>query len=820
MRKWIIAGAILLVTFVTILVAIWNLNSLIKRNKDYLLAQAEVVLGRKVAVGSIEATVVSGIGVRLNDIILADDPAYSKRDFLRAKDLQINLKFWPLLKKQFQVKRVILHEPIIEIIRNRNGEFNFSTIGKKDEEVKDKPGTKERRERPPAPPALLVSLVDISGGNLRFRDQKDGADLEVRQIDLKVGDLAPNAPFSVDLAANLFSTKQNIRLKTKVGPVRWDGDFNRLALDGTITADPLDVSKLKAALPKISTALPKDLALSGVFRIKELQFKGMLKELGFSGELEGGEGVIRYGKVFIKPSGIPLKISADGRYAGSNLTLRQANAKVHNLDMTAKGEVNFGDRPALNLAIDSKPASLEGWEKIIPAIEGYQLAGNLEMRATLRGPMGQGATPQIQGTLSLTEASAKPPQFPKAIKDLSTKISFTGQRADIADTSLSLGSSRILLSSAIEKFSPLTLTYKFSTPELRPADFQASAAAERQSDVLKNLKSEGRLVVQNGDLIYQGKLASVEGTLYKIRYKSLDSDLTLANKVANIRNLRVNAMSGSLQAEGEYAFDSPVPRFSLASKVRGLDLKELYATLTPKVERDIRGRLNADMKVAGRGQLWDEIHPSLSGQGEAEVLQGALLNFNIAEATLGGITGIPGLTNIINPRLRQKYPETFEAKDTEFKEMNALFDIGGGRIDVKSLRVAATDYSVQGKGWADFDRRVDFRSVLMFSQRLSADLGDATRELRYLFNNRNQLEIPFALTGRLPNVKPKPDSNYLGQMVQRGFLRRGTEELQRRFFGSKDPPPASEPTPTDPKRRRPGSTEDRIRKGLEDLFRR
>jgi uncharacterized protein involved in outer membrane biogenesis len=818
MRKWTVAAAILVVTCVIALAALWNLNSLIKRNKDYLLSQAEQALGRKVAVGEIEATLLGGIGVRLSDFVLGDDPAYSKGDFLRAKDLQINLKLWPLLKKQFQVKRVILREPKIEIIRNRKGDFNFSTLGKKDTEKKFEEGAKEKKERAPASSRFLVSLVDMSGGTLRYRDQRGGAPVELKQLDLILGDLDFDRPLSVELAASLFSNKQNLKVKTRVGPFPSSGDQNRLPLDGLMSVDPLDIASLQAALPSINDVLPSDLRLSGIFRIKEIKFKGTPRELVFTAGLDASEGAIRYGRVFSKPHGIAFTLTAEGKYTASSLTLRRANTKLHNLELAARGELGFGESPELNFTVDTQPASLEGWEKIISPIAGYQLTGKMEARVSLRGRMGRGIAPEIVGALNLTEASAKPPGFPKAIKDLNAKITFTGQRADVKETSLSLGTSRIQLAAAIDKFSPLTLTYKLSTPELRPADFQASLAEERQTDVIKNLRSEGRLVTQNGDVTYHAKLISSEGTLYKIRYKDLDTDLTLANKVASIRNLRANAMGGSLQVDGEYAFDSSIPRFSIASRVRGVDVKELYSTLSPKAERDVRGRLNADMKATGKGQSWEEINPTLNGQGEAEVLQGALLNFNIAEATLTGITGVPGLTQMINPRLRQKYPETFQAKDTEFKEMNALFDLAGGRINVKSLRIAAADYSVQGKGWADFDRKVDFRSVLMFSQRLSADLGDSAREVRYLFNNQNQLEIPFALTGRLPNVKPKPDSNYLAQMVQRGLLRRGTEELQRRFFGSKEPPPASEPAPTDPKRRRPSSTEELIRKGFEGLF--
>jgi uncharacterized protein involved in outer membrane biogenesis len=126
-----------------------------------------------------------------------------------------------------------------------------------------------------------------------------------------------------------------------------------------------------------------------------------------------------------------------------------------------------------------------------------------------------------------------------------------------------------------------------------------------------------------------------------------------------------------LQAEGEYAFNSAIPRFSVVSKAQGLDLGELYRSLDPKRSRSIQGRLNADMKISGSGKDWNEIKPSLRGQGHAEVLQGALLDFNIADSVLTGITGIPGLTSLINPQVRKKYPDTFEAKDTQFKELKA-----------------------------------------------------------------------------------------------------------------------------------------------------
>ncbi|HWH78994.1 MAG TPA: AsmA-like C-terminal region-containing protein, partial [Candidatus Binatus sp.] len=321
-----------------------------------------------------------------------------------------------------------------------------------------------------------------------------------------------------------------------------------------------------------------------------------------------------------------------------------------------------------------------------------------------------------------------------------------------------------------------------------------------------------------GSMAYQGTLNSADGTLYNVAYHGLDAKISVADKVANIRSFKINALAGTVQLDGQYSFKEPTPSFAVASKVQGIDVKDLYAALDGKAERDIRGRMNADMKLSGSGKSWEEVKPTLRGQGDAEVLQGALLNFNIADGALSGLTGIPGLTNVFNPALRKKYPETFAAKDTEFKELKTNFEIADGRINIQDLRMAAADFSARGKGWADFTRRVDFRSTVDFSQQLSADLSQSAREIKYLFNDQAQLEIPIALTGKMPNVKPKPDTKYLAQMAQRGFARRGADELQERFLGRK---PASTPESNeavDGKKKKKNSTEDMIRNGLKGLF--
>jgi uncharacterized protein involved in outer membrane biogenesis len=827
MRKWIIIGAVLFCLCLVVVLALLNLNSLINRNKGYFLAQAERALARKVSVGDVGLNLWGGVGLRLSNFTMSDDPSFSSSHFVRAEDLQINVKLLPLLRKDFQVKRLILHRPLIEIIRNREGKYNFSTIGKDKNPKEPAKVEKEPLEKDPKSPAmLLIAVVDISGGEVRYLDQKAGTDFRANQIDLKVRDFDLNRAFSAELAAALFSEKQNLRVQAQIGPIGSRTDISDIPVDGKADINSLDFGKLKAALPAVKAALPKEADISGIVTVKDLRLKGTLKKLTLKGALDGTGATVNFGNTLRKAAGIPLTVATDAQIGDSSFRLGQTKMKLHTMEISGKGDIGLGDAAMLNLSLASNRFSLDGWEKIVPLLQDYQLSGNVELQATtVQGRVGKGEAPKIQGTLALSGVSAKPPQFPKPIKDLDTRVDFTGQRAMLKDTTLSLGNSRIRLAAEIERFSPLTLTYKLSTPEIWPADFQAALPEERKADVIRNLSSEGMVGAKDGALAYRGKLASTQGTLYKINYKDLGTNLVVENKIASIRGLRVTALSGSLQAEGEYAFNNPTPRFSLISKAQALDLRELYRSFDPKSSRDIQGRLNADIKVSGSGKEWKEIKPSLRGQGQAEVLQGALLDFNIADNVLSSITGIPGLTSFINPQIRKKYPETFEAKDTEFKELKGLFDLADARMNVKDLRIVAADYTVQGNGWVDFDKRADFQAVLLLSQRLSADLGRSTREVTYMFNNQNQVEVPFALSGTLPKLRARPDAGHIGKMVQRGFLRRGTEELERRFFGKERSAPSGESTPqaapSDQKReKKKDSTEEIIRRGLEQFFKR
>src|SRR4029079_16183330 len=118
----------------------------------------------------------------------------------------------------------------------------------------------------------------------------------------------------------------------------------------------------------MKSAMPRELDVSGVYRVKDFKFKGTLNNLALDGQLEGTNGGLSYGNAFQKPAGDPLALNLDLRLIGNKITIRNGHLKLHSLDLAAAGDIQTGNNTVLNLSLDSKPASLEGWDRIVPAL--------------------------------------------------------------------------------------------------------------------------------------------------------------------------------------------------------------------------------------------------------------------------------------------------------------------------------------------------------------------------------------------------------------------------------------------------------------------
>ena len=270
--------------------ALWNVDFLVQRNRGFFIDRAERTLGRKISTDQIKVTFWP-LGARLENFVLADDPAFSTEDFLRAKALHVELRLLPLFLGQFLAKRMALESPSITVVRDAQGRYNFANRARN--EKSDRRGKTLRVDQQDGR-LLWAPSFHIFDGTLRFRDLTDGGELTATQIHFKATDFASGDAFEIELEAALNAAKPNLQLKSWIGSNPENRDFRDVPVAGELNATDLDLGKVNKALPQLRRALPRALRFDGIYTIKQLKFKGTLNHLSLKGAVTGTDASFRF----------------------------------------------------------------------------------------------------------------------------------------------------------------------------------------------------------------------------------------------------------------------------------------------------------------------------------------------------------------------------------------------------------------------------------------------------------------------------------------------------------------------------------------------
>src|SRR5215208_2062951 len=181
----------LVVAVVVMLGVILSLPFLIDLNKyqDQYKPPIEDALNRKVQVQEIRLTIWPRLGVRIAGFTVFDDPAFGSEPFASLASLDVGVQLLPLLKGKVEVDEIILRDPVITVIKNKNRVLNVSTIGRPGVPVPEVPS------RAPIPSTegpmrilamLAVDRVSLVGGQLTYRDLSSDKPAEYVLEDLGV----------------------------------------------------------------------------------------------------------------------------------------------------------------------------------------------------------------------------------------------------------------------------------------------------------------------------------------------------------------------------------------------------------------------------------------------------------------------------------------------------------------------------------------------------------------------------------------------------------------------------------------------------------
>lgn len=472
-RLGIVVGIILgiLIVGLVVFVATFDVN----RYRGPIQSQLQQRLVRNVSLGDMHLNLFPP-RFRVRNLAITDDPAFATgKPFVQAQQLDVSVRLIPLLKGNVEIDSLELQRPSVELIKNQQGIWNFSSLG--GAPPSSAPGGQQpapgRQQPPPggptepaAPSARQFSLAKlaISDGQVALTDLQAGQPRALYDhIDASVLDFAPDKPFSFDAAAHLPGQgTQEIRLQGQGGPIVRDQPA-ATPLHGTLDLKQVEIASLRKFLnsPALTTA---DGVLSGQTKISSE-----------SGALAAaGRMNLQNAQVSGRILGYPITADYDLRddLATDMITIRNTTLTLGSTPILVSGTVNTKPTPAqVDIRLRAANVSITEAAKLAAAsgvglAPGATVTGNVSADMQARGAANK---PALSGSISGRDVQISGKDIPQPVKVKSINLMLTP--AEIHSDNFNVTSGNTTLAAQF------TLRQYLSKSPLVDARFRASDAA-------------------------------------------------------------------------------------------------------------------------------------------------------------------------------------------------------------------------------------------------------------------------------------------------------------------------------------------------------
>jgi AsmA protein len=207
-----------------------------------LAAKMSDALGRRVEIGSLRVSWLAG-GVAAEDVVILDDPQFSKDPFISAKSVSLGVDLWPLVaSRSLRVQSFTLDRPRVALIRSTTGTWNFSSLG-----------AGQSSSGSMGAISVLIQKIRIAGGRISVRGL-DGSRKarSYDDVDVSVSNLSFTSafPFAVSAKAPGGGT---ISVDGDAGPFNLN-DIAQTPFHGAISIKHLDAASTGLVDPESGIA--------------------------------------------------------------------------------------------------------------------------------------------------------------------------------------------------------------------------------------------------------------------------------------------------------------------------------------------------------------------------------------------------------------------------------------------------------------------------------------------------------------------------------------------------------------------------------------
>jgi len=337
-------------------------------------------LGRPVKVGNLSLSILSG-SVEANELSIGDDPKFSSNPFLQAKMLGVGVELMPLIfSKELHVTHLTIDHPEIILLRNREGIWNFSSIGN---QAGQQPASTPAKASQGSPGNLSVALLELKDGKISVGSVPPRRHpIVYDKLNITVRNFSFTNAFPVDVSAQLPGGG-SLKLNGTAGPIS-PADASLTPVQAKVNLTKLDLAQ--------SALVDPELGITG-----SADFDGTLSS---DGHVAKANGTVKGSSLKLVPKGSPATTPVQVTFTvGHDLQketgqLTQGDVQIGKAGAKLVGTYNMqGETTSVNMKLNGQGMPIDDLEAVLPAVgvilpSGSQLkGGTLSVNLDAVGPL-------------------------------------------------------------------------------------------------------------------------------------------------------------------------------------------------------------------------------------------------------------------------------------------------------------------------------------------------------------------------------------------------------------------------------------------------
>ena len=379
------AAVIVGVLVVVLLVVAMTLPLFVSTNTFLPILQQRLsaTLGRKVTISNLSLNIFKG-GMVADNLVIADDPAFSTQPFLQATQLHVGVNLGLLLfHKQLDVTKLDIINPDMQLLQAANGRWNYSSLGTTGAAASPAGNTQSTPQSNSQPEIFSVDSIHIQNGRATVGTAPPvGPSRVYSGIDLSVSHFSFTTQFPFQLAARL-PADGTVKLTGAAGPMN-QSDSALTPFHAKLTMQHID--------PVAAGFLDKQAGISGLLDVSAKMASDAVTVTS-SGDVVGNRMLF---SAQGQPASTPMKLTYSTTYNLASKIGNISRATIMAGPVTANLNGTYQllpGHPQIELQLDGRDLSLNALQALLPAFgvtlpHGSVLHGGvLSTTLAIDGPM-------------------------------------------------------------------------------------------------------------------------------------------------------------------------------------------------------------------------------------------------------------------------------------------------------------------------------------------------------------------------------------------------------------------------------------------------